>query len=475
MEIAGVGGSAAAEVGVVTGVANAAGTTAGADSQVDGAAGATGGADPKVDGGATIPGGGDATASGSSISSSGKSGSCSSKGEIGTPAKPFGTTGFTGVPVTDGAAADEPDEAGFAVASFACGPVVATASRGVAAGGTEADVFAGVATPPGATAIGLVGFFVPVAAASLDVVLDDGALREAAAPAAPDTFEGVGLPVGTPTGLEVPAERSRVAAPAEVTLAPARTASRPAGPVDTLPATAAAPPRAAPAEFAPAAPRGAALVPLTPSARAVVLGSETPNNTSGSSNSPDAISVGTRAESGRASGVTGPDAANEPEGSGPKSSSAPCASKSSSESVGCFDIGADIDAEDDGGVAAVEEVRPEGAPFPADPIGSSTGRSAKGSKAGREAASIVFEPESWQSILTVSCNAAADLPRRWLTDRQGRPDVVTYVTLSRPTEDHPALQKSDGQSSNLPPDQVQGGESPFICQLTRIVGHRRLS
>jgi hypothetical protein len=166
--------------------------------------------------------------------------------------------------------------------------------------------------------------------------------------------------------------------------------------------------------------------PLVPSTRAGAPASEAPNKTSGSSNSPDPdaddVNVGTSAESGRASGTTGADGP-----SGPKSSSAPCESKSSSDSIDLCTAEAAADA----GGATVEEMRPEGDPVGADPIASSTGRSAKGSKAGREAASIVFEPESRQSILNVSCNAAAEVPRRWLTERERQPGVVTRVTLYR--------------------------------------------
>jgi hypothetical protein len=50
-----------------------------------------------VDDATGVPGGGDATASGSSISSSGKSGSCSSKGETDTSAKASGKLGLTAV------------------------------------------------------------------------------------------------------------------------------------------------------------------------------------------------------------------------------------------------------------------------------------------------------------------------------------------------------------------------------------------
>jgi hypothetical protein len=267
------------------------------------------------------------------------------------------------------------------------------------------------------------------------------------------------------------------AAPPKAAPKPMADPSRSAAPAEAERIPAVDPPRAAPVEFAPVPaepPRGVVPAPLVPSARVGAPGSETPNSTSGSRSSSDAISVGTSAESGRASGTTDPDAANGAEASGPKSSNAPCASKSSSESSGLFEVGVVADADVDGGVA-VEEVRPDGDPFTADPIGSSTGRSVKGSKVGREAASIVFEPQSRRSILTVSCNASAKLPRRWLTDRQGRPDVVTCVTLFRRAEDRSALQKSDVQSSILPADQVQSGESASVTSLTRIVGHRRLS
>jgi hypothetical protein len=617
-------------------VDNAAEGAVGVGVQVDAPVGAEGvaGVVDGVDGGTDIPGGGAATASGSSISSNGKSGSCSSKGETGTPAKPFGTAGLADAPIVAGAVVNEPDAAEFAAGKVGCGPVVANSSRGVSKKSVDevvgcedpvaaepvaavpvttesvpepaasdpalaeptwvepaviepapaepavaepvateparadpaepiADVFAAGEFPPTATPTGLIAFLVPAVAASFDDVPDDDALREAA-PAVPDTFEGVILPVGTPTGLEVPAEAgadllepvwvaesvdaavldllapalvedaelealtpapeaesrevpamapvapaepsllvptppaepnrvaavppdatraptadpSRAAAPAEATPAPAADPSRAAARAEAEPVPAVDPPRAVPVEFAPAPaalPRdGVVPAPLVPSVRAGAPGSETPNSTSGSSSSADAISVGTSAESGCASGITDPDAADGPEASGPKSSNAPCASKSSSESIGLFEDGVVADADVDGGVA-VEEVRPVGDPFTAKPIGSSTGRSAKGSKAGREAASIVFEPQSRRSILTVSCNASAGLPRRWLTDRQGRPDVVTCVTLFRPTGDHSALQKSDVQSSILPPDQVQSGGSASVTSLTRIVGRRRLS
>jgi hypothetical protein len=146
------------------------------------AAAATGGPDPKVDdpsgtegacdgagGRMTIPGGGDATASGSSISSSGKSGNCSSKGEAGTFAKPLGITGLTGASVAEGTVTDETGGAAFATVG---------------------------------TLIGLVGFVVPFTAASFDEAAVEGALRDPA-PALPGTFEGLALRIATPTGLVV--------------------------------------------------------------------------------------------------------------------------------------------------------------------------------------------------------------------------------------------------------------------------------
>jgi hypothetical protein len=204
--------------------------------------------------------------------------------------------------------------------------------------------------------------------------------------------------VAEPARLAVPAkvtpalvaEPARLAVPAEPTPAPATEPSRPAAPAEAAP-----PP---PTELfrsaaAPAPSLGVVPAPLVPSIRAGAPGSDTPNSTSGSSSSADAISVGTSAESGRASGITDPEAADGLQASGPRSSNAPCESRSSSESIKPFEVEA-VDEAGVDGECAVEEVRPEGDPFAADPIGSSTGRSAKGSKAGREAASIVFEPES---------------------------------------------------------------------------------
>jgi hypothetical protein len=139
--------------------------------------------------------------------------------------------------------------------------------------------------------------------------------------------------------------------------------------------------------------------PLVLSVRAGAFGSETPSSASGSNNSADANnSVGISPESAGAPGtyvLTGGEVVELDEAggaSGPMSSSTPCASKSSSESIGPFDGAVGGDA----GVAADAEERapPTCDEVPFKPRGSSTGRSAKGSKAGREAASIVFEPDS---------------------------------------------------------------------------------
>jgi hypothetical protein len=141
--------------------------------------------------------------------------------------------------------------------------------------------------------------------------------------------------------------------------------------------------------------------PLVPSVRAGAFGSEAPSSTSGSTNSAEAnSSVGISPESGLASRIgtleAGELAALEVAASvsGSKSSSTPYASRSSSESIGPFDgaVGGDTVV----GAGAADEEGPAPPAFgavPFNPKGSSTGRSVKGSKAGREAASIVFEPE----------------------------------------------------------------------------------
>jgi len=130
--------------------------------------------------------------------------------------------------------------------------------------------------------------------------------------------------------------------------------------------------------------------------------------------------------------------------SGLVSSSKPCASKSSSEFIGPFDVAV---GGGDAGLAAEEgRASPTCEAVPVNPNGSSTGRSAKGSKAGREAASIVFEPASGRSFLNVSCSAAAEAPRRWLTDRRASPGFVTPVTFRGPIMTVPALQNSDERS-----------------------------
>ncbi|MDB6160619.1 MAG: hypothetical protein JWO04_4325 [Gammaproteobacteria bacterium] len=140
--------------------------------------------------------------------------------------------------------------------------------------------------------------------------------------------------------------------------------------------------------------------PLVPSVRGGAFGSEAPSSTSGSSSSADANnSVGISPESAGACGTGGLEAGEVVEidgaadASGPKSRSAPCASKSSSGSTRPFDGAVGEGAVADAGVDE-EGPAPAGDAVPFNPKGSSTGRSAKGSKAGREAGSIVFEPDS---------------------------------------------------------------------------------
>jgi hypothetical protein len=448
----------------------------------------------ETDGAADTRGGGDATASGSSISSSGKSGNCSSNGETGTPAKPLGTAGVVAAPGAGFTAAGGAPTATATVAGLAGAvdaPKVAVAAdlwvvetparvgtvtpRGAPAlagaptvagtsalagtpaladapalggapalAGTPALVagaiplpgaparaaptgvaaaLAAVETPPEATPTGLEAFFAPIAAAS-----EDDALR-GAAPAAPETLEGTALPIGTPMGLgalvgttpdaecatpglmipalEVPLAAVFPTAPggaagivgAGALLTPRSAAlsdfvmSSDAGAEELpLPASPAAEPLADPV------PRTAP-APLVPSPRAGIPGSVAPNSTSGSISSPGAMSVGTFAESGRASSAAAPEAVGFDDSagvSGDMSSNAPWASKSSSESPSALAGEGGGDEDVDAGVAVVDVGRapPACEPVPPDPKGSSTGRSAKGSKAGREAASIIFEPQS---------------------------------------------------------------------------------
>jgi hypothetical protein len=166
-------------------------------------------------------------------------------------------------------------------------------------------------------------------------------------------------------------------------------------------------------EFAPAAPDAlaepvacGAMAPFVPSTLMGEFGSEAPSSTSGSTKSADANSVGINPESEGAPGggvlkVGEVETDEAGAASGPKSSSTPCASKSSSESIGPIDGAVGGAAAVVAGTAADEDGRPppgcDVVPF--NPNGSSTGRSAKGSKAGREAASIVFEPEIGRPIL----------------------------------------------------------------------------
>jgi hypothetical protein len=207
---------------------------------------------------ADIPGGGDATTSGSSISSNGKSANASSKGATGTPAKPFGNASLAAEPVAAAPAAEPPIPKAVAVDPKAdeappVEPMVAGSAAAVpeppprsaaAVIGTEAVALLvalapealELATPepdfveaavtgfelvalvpvtpvespaggfpvgeltPGANPTGLIAFSVPVAATSLDDVLGE------AARAGAEALEEVAPLIGTPTGLEVPAD-----------------------------------------------------------------------------------------------------------------------------------------------------------------------------------------------------------------------------------------------------------------------------
>jgi hypothetical protein len=132
-----------------------------------------------VNGGTDIPGGGAATASGSSISSNGKSGNCSSKGEgeAGSPAKPLGTAGLADVPVADNADADVGTAAGSG--DVADAPEVAplhAPSSGINTKSFDGSLAVGA---------GVAVAFVPT-------------------PTGPMVFFAVTPLIGTPTGFDVP-------------------------------------------------------------------------------------------------------------------------------------------------------------------------------------------------------------------------------------------------------------------------------
>jgi len=141
----------------------------------------------------------------------------------------------------------------------------------------------------------------------------------------------------------------------------------------------------------------AGALPTAPGVLPEAFSSAAPSKISGSSSSADDINnVGISPESEGASDLleaaVDVELGGEPgEGSVPESSRTPYASKSSSGFIGPFAGvgGGDAVAVDTGG-----RPPPTCDAVPFNPNGSSTGRSARGSRAGREAASIVFEPDS---------------------------------------------------------------------------------
>jgi hypothetical protein len=325
-----------------------------------------------------MPGGGAATAKGSSINSTGRSGNCSWKTEA---------EGVLGV----------------ATAADAVGVRSAVGVAGCAGARSGAGVFS----------VGAVG----APTSGEDAESGDALLPEGTFPVGTVVFgDGVGvaeLPVGMPTGFDTPANvaPARRLAAAFAAAAIFRAVAAASGLIGAGVGAAGAVSPVALATGTVAAgafvsPRGNVPAPFVPSIRAGPPASETPNNTSGSSSSPavDAVSVGIRAVSGRAS-VTGAATV----GLADRSSNAPCESKSS---PGSNEPESDEPESDDERIVEPDKT--------VDPMGCSTGRSARGSSLGREAASIVFEPESGQTILDVSCNAIAEVPRRWLTDRDDR-------------------------------------------------------
>jgi hypothetical protein len=306
-----------------------------------------------------MPGGGAATAKGSSINSTGRSGNCSWKTEA---EGVLGTAAAAGVGVRSAVAVT--GCAGIRGALAVAGGV-GVRSGGAVASGAEVCGAGDVATPSFGED-----------AESCDELVTGGAFA-AGAIFAGEAVAVAALPVGTPTGFDTPANvapaRRLAAAFAAAAIfravaAAAGLIGAGAGPAGAVSPVALATDTGAAGAFV--SPRGDVPVPFVPSIRAGPPASETPNNTSGSSSSPavDAVSVGIRAVSGLASGAGAATV-----GLADRSSKAPCESKSSPESI-------------EGPFVEPDET--------VGPMGSSTGRSARGSSLVREAASIVFEPAS---------------------------------------------------------------------------------
>ncbi len=330
--------------------------------------------------GTTIPGGGAATARGSSINSTGRSGNCSSKGEpadVPAGAGAAATLGAValGVAVSEDDAVDTagadarvvPGGAGDAVAIGFC---VAPSAEGVVGG--ELPVATGIAVcnvVAGADggrpeAVGIeVRDAVAVLGASAadDTEAEDGPFDPGVGAA---FLEGGVLVapalVGIPTGFDTPAS----VAPArrlDAALAAAaifRAVAAAAGFIGAGAGVAGAGPGAtvlgadAVGAGALASGRPNVPAPFGPSIRASPPSSETPNRTSGSSSSPAAD-----ASNGGISELSGPASGGGTVGLADRSSRSPCESKSSLESAEapCGDCGE------------------------TEPMGSSTGRSARGS------------------------------------------------------------------------------------------------
>jgi len=304
-----------------------------------------------------MPGGGAATAKGSSINSTGRSGNCSWKTEAEGVLGVAGAADGVGVRSADGVAGGAGVRSGGA--AFSAGAFGAPSSGEDAESGDAL-------LPEGAFAAGTTVFGDGVAVAALLVGMPTGfdtpanvapARRLAAALAAAAIFRAVAAAAGL-----IGAGAGAAGAVSPVALATGTVAAG-----------------------ALVSPRGNVPAPFVPSIRAGPPASETPNNTSGSSSSPavDAVSVGIRAVSGRASGTGAATV-----GLADRSSKAPCESKSSPESNASESNAPEFNEPESNeeGFAEPDET--------VDPMGSSTGRSARGSSLGREAASIVFEPES---------------------------------------------------------------------------------
>jgi hypothetical protein len=354
-------GASVSEVGEGTAVATADSTAV------------TGAVADVLEGSPATPGGGAATANGSSISSIGRSGNRSvPRPRADVPDE--GSAGFAtrAVPIDEVPTVEASVGAAFRSDALAAPPICARDAPAAGLADFETDAREPAADPKIGTRASLPAGFAAtrVAEARTPLLTSDPKAAEAPAPGSPDP--GSTGPAPGPDGPdpEVPRPLAGLLEELEVLCAP-----------------------------------------LVPSVRAGPPGSDTPSRISGSSNPPGTSSGGvdSAVDPTAAPGATPVIDPAETVGptlrtAGSTPSSAPWASKSSSDSIrppldardvfeagalAAAEVPAEVDAEVDTGPVPLG-----GDPFPPISNGSSTGRSKRGSRAGREAASIMFEPKS---------------------------------------------------------------------------------